>query len=86
MVKMKEWRKELGVTQKELAEASDLDLRWIQKIESGEINIENVTVKKFALLLKGFSELSGDEALIEDFMIVRSAYVTMNELLKSEGR
>lgn len=36
MVKVKEWRQGLGVTQKALAEASGLDIRWIQKLEVGD--------------------------------------------------
>lgn len=34
--KVKEWRQGLGVTQKALAEASGLDIRWIQKLEVGD--------------------------------------------------
>ena len=45
MLKLKQMRSELGVTQKELAAAANLDIRWIQKVESGEIRIENITVK-----------------------------------------
>ena len=58
MVKIKEWRQELGATQKALADASGLDIRWIQKLEAGDIDIQNVTVKRFSLLLKGISDLS----------------------------
>ena len=58
MVKIKEWRQGLGVTQKALAEASGLDIRWIQKLEAGDIDIQNVTVKRFSLLMKGISKLS----------------------------
>lgn len=58
MVKVKEWRQGLGVTQKALAEASGLDIRWIQKLEVGDIDIQNITVKRFSLLMKGISNLS----------------------------
>ena len=58
MVDIKEWRQEYGVTQQALADASGLDVRWIQKVEAGDINIQNVTVKRFALLIKGMSSLS----------------------------
>ena len=58
MVKIKEWRQGLGATQKALADASGLDIRWIQKLEAGDIDIQNVTAKRFLLLLKGISELS----------------------------
>ena len=46
MVKIKEWRQGLGITQKALADAA------------GDIDIQNVTVKRFSLLMKGISELS----------------------------
>ena len=55
MVKIKEWRQGLGITQKALADAAGLDL---QKLEAGDIDIQNVTVKRFSLLMKGISELS----------------------------
>lgn len=58
MVKIKEWRQGLGATQKALADASGLDIRWIQKLEAGDIDIQNVTVKRFSLLMKGISDLS----------------------------
>lgn len=58
MVNIKEWRQEFGITQKALADASGLDIRWIQKVEAGDIDIRNVTVKRFAFLIKGISELS----------------------------
>ena len=58
MVDIKEWRQEFGITQQALAKASGLDVRWIQKVEAGDINIKNVTVKRFTLLMKGISSLS----------------------------
>jgi transcriptional regulator with XRE-family HTH domain len=58
MFTVKKMRSDLGVTQKELAQASNLDIRWIQKVESGEINLENITVKKFFLLAKGVTSLA----------------------------
>ena len=47
MVDIKEWRQEFGITQQALAKASGLDVRWIQKVEAGDIDIMNVTVKRF---------------------------------------
>ena len=58
MVDIKEWRQEFGITQQALAKASGLDVRWIQKVEAGDIDIMNVTVKRFTLLMKGISSLS----------------------------
>ena len=39
MVKIKEWRHGLGITQKALADAAGLDLRWVQKLEAGDIAV-----------------------------------------------
>lgn len=52
-MQVKELRQEIGVTQKRLAETSGLDFRWIQKVESGEINMENITVKRFFFSAEG---------------------------------
>lgn len=43
-------RKLLGMTQKELAERAGMNLRQIQKIESGEILLENLTLKNAVAL------------------------------------
>ena len=42
MVDIKEWRQEFGITQRALAKAkaSGLDVRWIQKVEAGDIDIK----------------------------------------------
>ena len=44
-MRVKELRQEIGVTQKKLAETSGLDLRWIQKIESGEISMDDIEIQ-----------------------------------------
>ena len=45
MANLKELRKICGMTQKELAERSGTNTRQIQKYESGEYAIDNMTVK-----------------------------------------
>lgn len=42
---MKKLRKALGITQKELADKTGINLRQIQKYESGEYDTENMTLK-----------------------------------------
>ena len=39
MIKIKEWRQDLGANQKACADASGLDIHWIQKLEAGDIDI-----------------------------------------------
>lgn len=86
MLELKKVRCELGVTQKELAFASGLDVRWIQKLESGEINIENITVKKFFRLSKGLSSLEQKGHPIKDMEPIRNAGSMMQAILVSESR
>lgn len=45
MATLKELRKLCGMTQKELAEKSGVNIRQIQKYESGEYSLENMTAK-----------------------------------------
>jgi DNA-binding XRE family transcriptional regulator len=45
-------RLELGLTQKQLAEKSGINIRQIQKIESGEVSIRNITLANAIALAK----------------------------------
>ena len=80
-------RNELGATQKELAAFSDLDIRWIQKLESGEINMENVTVKKFLQLLKGLDELTQGKGKPQEpnTEVIQGAYHRLQEVFTLGG-
>ena len=80
-MQVKELRQEIGVTQKKLAEISGLDLRWIQKVESGEINRENITVKRFFSLLKGISQCADDSDESKQIQAIRKAYSSFEQLL-----
>lgn len=82
MLKVSKIRSELGVTQKQLAEASGLNIRWVQKLESGEINIDNVTLKNAVLLLKGLNDLCPSDTVIEDFQALKSAFIIVRQLLQ----
>lgn len=88
MVDIKEWRQEYGVTQQALANASGLDVRWIQKVEAGDINIQNVTVKRFALLIKGISSLSEQVdtscKMQSQVKMINGIYKMVAKLLKEE--
>ena len=88
MVDIKEWRQEFGITQQALAKASGLDVRWIQKVEAGDINIKNVTVRRFTLLMKGISSLSEQtkrhSKLQNQVETINGTYKMVSELLKEE--
>lgn len=43
MAELKELRKFMGITQKELASKAGVNIRYIQKLESGEVDINNIT-------------------------------------------
>jgi transcriptional regulator with XRE-family HTH domain len=43
MAELKELRKFMGITQKELASRAGVNIRYIQKLESGEVDINNIT-------------------------------------------
>ena len=45
MISFKQLRLEKGLTQKGLADATGVNIRQIQKIESGEISVSNITLK-----------------------------------------
>lgn len=49
-MKFSEIRQKNGLTQRQLAEAAGVNIRQIQKIEAGEIQIGNVTLKNAARL------------------------------------
>ena len=51
--RLKQLRVEAGLTQGKLAEAAQINLRQIQKIEAGEIRLENVTLANAARLAQG---------------------------------
>lgn len=44
--RVKTYRKKQGLTQTDLANRAKLNIRQIQKIESGEVKTENITLKK----------------------------------------
>ena len=44
MKTLTELRKEKGLTQKQLAEAAGMNIRQIQRLESGEIKFANITI------------------------------------------
>lgn len=43
-------REDAGMTQKQLAEKIEADSRYVQKLESGEVDIRNITITKALLL------------------------------------
>lgn len=52
---LKQLRKNKGLTQKTLADLSGVPLRTVQKYESGEYHIENITLKMALKLSKALN-------------------------------
>lgn len=85
METVKELRKKAGMTQKQLADACGTNVRWIQKVESGEIHLENVTFLKAIRLIKVLYENAyADDEVMQDCVAgVRSTYLMGRELLRT---
>lgn len=55
MNNIKKLRKNCKLTQQQLADKSNINIRQIQRIESGDSNIENITLKNAILLAKALN-------------------------------
>lgn len=84
MLRVKKMREDSGLTQQKLAELSGLDERWIRKLESGEISIENITILNMVKLLKGLSEFIEDDYVFDDFVTLKSAYMVTRSLIRNQ--
>lgn len=52
---VKTYRKKQGLTQTDLANRAKLNIRQIQKIESGEVKTENITLKTMQAIAQAFN-------------------------------
>lgn len=53
--RVKTHRKKQGLTQTDLANRAKLNIRQIQKIESGEVKTENITLKTMQAIAQAFN-------------------------------
>lgn len=60
---VKTYRKKQGLTQAELANRAELNIRQIQKIENGEVKTENITLKTMQAIAQALN------AKIDDLII-----------------
>ena len=79
-------RNQLGLTQKQLAEKSGLNVRWIQKVENGEISLDNVTVANAFKLLKALYADSKDDTLKDCYDNAKTGYIMIREILKPDEK
>ena len=54
-MEIKEIRKQRGLTQKQLAEQIGVNPRWVQKLEAGEIKLENITFMNAIKLIRALT-------------------------------
>lgn len=70
MLDIKRMRKEKGLTQKQLAEAIGVNIRWVQKIEAGEVNIENITFLNAIKLIRALTPNDDETQLTRNMMMI----------------
>lgn len=69
---IKELRKNKGMTQRELAEEIGVNIRWIQKLEAGEIKLENITFLNAIKLITALTPYDDEKQIARDlYMIVK---------------
>lgn len=88
MAELKELRKIMGITQKELADKSGMSARHIQRLESGEFDIEKITAenkesleKALGITLKEMKELNLSIFTEDATASVKSRDLTIRDLL-----
>ena len=65
---IKEMRKEKGLTQKQLAEQIGVNIRWVQKLEAGEIKLENITFLNAIKLIRALTPYSMNDTMLRDWL------------------
>lgn len=74
---IKEMRKAKGLTQKQLAEQIGVNPRWVQKIENGEIELENITFMRAVKLIQALSEHDDEKQIARDMHMIMFRMVEM---------
>ena len=67
---IKEMRKEKGLTQKQLAEQIGVNIRWVQKLEAGEIKLENITFLNAAKLNMALTPFDDEKQIARDIYFI----------------
>lgn len=88
MAELKELRKIMGITQKELADKSGMSARHIQRLESGEFDIDKITTenretleKALGITLEEMKELNLGIFTEDAKASVKSGDLTIRDLL-----
>lgn len=67
---IREARKNMGMTQQQLSEKMGVNVRWIQKLESGEINMQNITFLNAIKLISALTPFDDEEIVIRDILMI----------------
>lgn len=67
---IKEIRKSKGMTQKQLAEQIGVNIRWVQKLEAGEIKLENITFINALKLIKALNPHEDEQQIAKEMYII----------------
>lgn len=88
MAELKELRKFMGITQKELASKAGVNIRYIQKLESGEVDINNITSqnrdaieKALQISIEEMKSLDMNIFTVEAKTAVKNGDLTVRDLL-----
>ncbi len=69
-MEIKEMRKQKGLTQKQLAEQIGVNPRWVQKVESGEIKLENITFMNAIKLIRALTPYDDEKQAARDLYVI----------------
>lgn len=75
---IKEMRKQKGLTQKQLAEEVGANIRWVQKIEAGEIKLENITFLNAIKLIRALTPYDDEKQIARDMYFIMKGTLQEN--------
>ena len=78
MQQIKELRKQQGLTQKQLAEQIGVNIRWVQKVESGEIKLENITFMNAIKLISALTPYDDEKQIARDMYMITKRMLRKN--------
>ena len=76
---VKEMRKNRGLTQKQLAEQIGVNIRWVQKLEGGEIKLENITFLNAIKLIRALTPYDDEKQLTPAMYIITKRTLQEND-------
>lgn len=76
---IKEMRKNKGMTQKKLADKMGVNIRWIQKLEAGEIKIENITFLNAIKLITALTPYNDEKQIARDIYMIAKRTLKEND-------